>query len=185
MRPALVELQNVTIYRGDRLALDRLNLSIHDGEHVAILGPNGCGKSTLIKTLTRELYPYRGHGPFTLRIMGADTWDLFELRAMLGIVTHELIASCTRHLTGRETILSGFFSLREIVRKIAQAGTTIVLVTHHLPDIIPEIERVIMLDGGRLAQDGPKGDVLTSATLSKLFGLPLELVERDGYFQLW
>jgi iron complex transport system ATP-binding protein len=75
--------------------------------------------------------------------------------------------------------------LRAIVSKIAQAGTTIVLVTHHLPDIIPEIDRVIVLDGGRIAHDGRKRDVLTSAMLSKLFGLPLELVERDGYFQLW
>ena len=53
MTPPLFELENVTVYRGKTRALDRLTLTLHAGEHVAILGPNGCGKSTLIKTLTR------------------------------------------------------------------------------------------------------------------------------------
>ena len=58
----LIELQHVTVVRdieraGGRPALDDVTLSIGAGEHVCILGPNGCGKSTLIKTITRECYP--------------------------------------------------------------------------------------------------------------------------------
>ncbi len=52
--PALLDLKDVSVQRGDRLALDHLSLSIRAGEHIAILGPNGSGKSTLIKTITRE-----------------------------------------------------------------------------------------------------------------------------------
>src|SRR5258705_8666580 len=54
--------------------------------------------------------------------------------------------------------------LRDTLRKIAQAGTSMVMVTHHLPDIIPEISRVIVMKEGRVSLDGPKADVLTSET---------------------
>jgi len=256
----LLDYNNVTIYRGDRVALDRLTFSLQAGEHVAILGPNGCGKSTLIKTMTRECYPFLGNGPTHVRIMEQDTWSVFDLRAMLGIVTNDQVTACTRHITGRDTVLSGFFSsiglwphlhvtpamqdkadevldvlevphlaeryvdelssgearrlvigralvhdpkalvldeptnsldvramyeLRDIVRKIAQAGTTIILVTHHLPDIIPEIDRVILLGAGRIVLDGRKHDVLTRPALTRLFGVPLEVEKRGGYFQIW
>ena len=60
--------------------------------------------------MTRECYPYRGDGPVRLRIMDRETWSVFELRAMLGIVTNDLIAACTRHLTARDVVVSGFFS---------------------------------------------------------------------------
>ena len=61
--PPLIEFQNVTVYRGEKIALDGITLSIAAGEHVAILGPNGSGKSSLIKTITRECYPrYSGNG---------------------------------------------------------------------------------------------------------------------------
>jgi len=62
---------------------------------------------------------------------------------------------------------------------------SVILVTHHLPDIIPEIERVILLKKGRVVQDGSKATVLTSATLTDLFGIPVEVVERDGYYHAW
>jgi ABC-type cobalamin/Fe3+-siderophores transport system ATPase subunit len=54
MAPPLLDLKRITVARGDRLGLDDVTLRIEIGEHVCILGPNGCGKSTLIKTLTRE-----------------------------------------------------------------------------------------------------------------------------------
>ena len=75
--------------------------------------------------------------------------------------------------------------LRAILRKLAQAGTSIIVVTHHLPDIIPEIGRVILIKKGRVLRDGPKRDVLKSGLLSELFETPVELVERDGLYQIW
>jgi iron complex transport system ATP-binding protein len=258
--PRLIEFHGVTVYRGDKIALDRITLSIEAGEHVAILGPNGCGKSTLIKTITRECYPrYSGNGA-GLRIFGQESWNVFDLRALLGIVSNDLMQSCARDISGREAILSGFFSsigiwpnhqvtaameskadqilelleishlasrdvnemssgearrfligralvhdpkalvldepttsldmhatheLRATLRKLARAGTSIIVVTHHLPDIIPEVGRVILMKKGRVLRDGPKAEVLTSALLSELFETPVELIERGGLYQIW
>ncbi len=68
---------------------------------------------------------------------------------------------------------------------LAQQGTNIILVTHHLPDIVPEIDRVVVLKDGRVYRDGPKADVLTSAVLSEAFGVPVEIESREGFFGAW
>src|SRR3979411_1951386 len=110
MGPALVDLKNVRVIRGDIVALDDFSLRVEAGENVAILGTNGCGKSTLIKTITRECYPrYTGNGA-GLRIFGQECWNGFDLSALLGIVSNDLMQSCARDISGREAILSGFFS---------------------------------------------------------------------------
>jgi len=256
---ALLDFLHVSVMRGDKTALNDITLSIPAGEHVAILGPNGSGKSTLIKTITRECYPLVLPGS-SLTILGRTSWNVFELRTLLGIVSNDLMSASTRDITGLEAILSGFFSsigiqpyhhvtpemlkkahavldllevphlaeremtamssgearriliaralvhdplallldepsnsldlrsaleLRAILRKLAQAGTGILLVTHHLADIIPEIERVILLRDGRIFADGGKTLVLTTERLTELFGLPVELMERDGHYHLW
>src|SRR5581483_5401740 len=61
--------------------------------------------------------------------------------------------------------------LRETMRELARSGIGILLVTHHVSEIIPEIERVVMLKGGRVVADGPKDAVLTEEHLSSLFGV--------------
>src|SRR5690349_19297704 len=109
LTPALIEFENVSIMRGETLALNDISLRIGLGEHVAILGPNGCGKSTLIKTITRECYPLVRAGS-SVRILGRDQWNVFELRKLLGIVSSDLMTTCTRDATGRDIALSGFFS---------------------------------------------------------------------------
>ncbi|MCL4795149.1 MAG: ATP-binding cassette domain-containing protein [Bryobacteraceae bacterium] len=260
MSTPLLELRNVTIFRGARPGLEDVSLSIALGEHVAMLGPNGSGKSTFIQAVTRELYPRYPPPACEVRILGRDTWNVFDLRPLLGIVTNDLAAQCTQPYPVRETVLSGFFSsigiwpnhhvtaameeraaelmdlleithlaerpmsemssgevrraviaralvhdpkalvldepsnsldlraqteLREITRKLAQAGLGILLVTHHLPDIIPEIDRVICLRGGRVYRDGPKREVLTETNLRELFGVPLRVEQRDGYYVAW
>ena len=257
--PALIDCRNITVSRGETRALDDFTLTIPRGENTAIIGPNGCGKSTLIKTIARELHPLYDPSS-SLTILGKANYNIFELRPLLGIVSDDLVRRSLRPAPGRDVILSGFFSTLElwphteltpqmerkadevielleiphlaerstdemssgeirrvimgralvhdpqalmldeptnsldlravhewqrIVRKIAQAGVGIILVTHHLPDIIPEIERVVMLRRGKVWRDGPKDEILTQANLEEMFQVPVELVEREGYYHLF
>src|SRR5579863_3642957 len=81
-----LEMRAVNVARGDRVVLHDVNLSIRAGEHVAILGPNGCGKSTLILAMTCQLYPVVRSG-MQVRIFGRERWDLSELRRHFGVVS--------------------------------------------------------------------------------------------------
>jgi cell division transport system ATP-binding protein len=61
-RPPVVELRDATVvYPGGHVALERVSLAVHRGEFAFVVGPTGCGKSTLIKTLIREVRPAAGH----------------------------------------------------------------------------------------------------------------------------
>src|ERR1700693_897985 len=112
-KPALLALNRVTVMRGERAALEDLSLRIEAGEHVRILGPNGCGKSPLIKTITRDYYSLV-RGGSSMSILGQERWTIFELRSLLGIVSPDLLASCATDATGRDVVLSGFFSTTRI-----------------------------------------------------------------------
>lgn len=257
--PPFLELTHVNVARGDNLVLHDINLSVNTGEHIAILGPNGCGKSTLIKTITCECYPIVQ--PETrVSIFGRERWDLTELKKRLGVVSPELPGKPTLHTTGRDAVLTGFFSsstlwpnltvtaamreradevleqidavdlvnkrvgemsagqqrrimigralvgssqmllldepsnaldisaqreLRNLLRKLAQQGTGILLITHHIADIIPEIDRLLLLREGRIIGDGPKAELLTAPTLSDLFRTEIQLTQRDGFHHAW
>jgi iron complex transport system ATP-binding protein len=104
---ALIEFHNATIWRGDTRVFQDLNLTIAQHERVAILGPNGCGKTTLLKALNRELYPVARNDSW-VRILGRDRWDVAELRRRIGIVSHDLQLRYTSTSTALEVVLSGF-----------------------------------------------------------------------------
>jgi len=72
----------------------------------------------------------------------------------------------------------------ERVRDVARQGITILLVTHYVEEIIPEIDRVVLLERGRVAFDGPKAEVLTSDRLSQVFAARLAIHEDRGYYHI-
>ena len=257
-------LRQVNVARGERVVLHDINLTIRAGEHVAILGPNGCGKSTLILAITCQIYPIVQPG-MSVRIFGRDRWDLTQLRRHFGVVGAglmgtELPGERTAVTTGLDAVIAGFFSastlwpnlhvtpemreratealarieashlaaqlvgemsagekrriliaralvhrprqllldepsnaldlaaqreLRDTLRRLAAEGTGLVLVTHHLGDILPEIERVILMRSGRIIADGPREQLLTAPRLSELFNTPVRIGRDEEWLHSW
>ncbi len=76
--------------------------------------------------------------------------------------------------------LAAQYDLRAMLRDVAQAGTAILLVTHQVSDILPEMGRVLMMQQGRIVADGATAELLTSERMSELFGRAVEIEERLG-----
>jgi len=76
------------------------------------------------------------------------------------------------------------FQYLDIVRGLLQAGKTIILVTHHIHEIPPEVSRVVLLKGGAVIADGAKADILTSEQLSCLFDTSITVVRANGFYQV-
>lgn len=257
----LIELDRATVCRGVVPVLHDVSLRIDQRRHVAILGPNGCGKSTFVKLIHRELYAVARADTAPVRVLGQTRWDVFALRTQLGLVSPDLQRDLLRApgMTAADAVLCGFFAsqrvpsaerissrMRErvdealaaadaahlaarpiaelstgesrrvliaralvhrpqallldepttgldvgaqhhflaVLGALAQAGTSLVLVTHHVEEIIGAIDRVVLLRAGRVFADGPTGDVLTSANLSALYGLPLHVKPEGGRYRL-
>jgi iron complex transport system ATP-binding protein len=257
--PKIVEIQHATVYRGDTKVFSDLSLEIGLGCHTAILGPNGAGKSTLLKLLSRDIHPVRREGS-DIRLFGQDRWNVWTLRAKLGLVSHELQHQYLDHVRGIDVVLSGHYSsigtyahqqfsegdrtraaqiidelgvghLRDrhfcemstgeqrrfllgralihqplalvldeptsgldvracfqyldLVRRQMRQGKTIILVTHHVHEIPPEVGRVVLMKAGSIVADGEKRDILTSQRLTRLFETPIEVVQTNGFYQVF
>ncbi len=266
---SLVELEHVSVARGENVVLRDVSLRIGVGESLAILGPNGCGKSTLLKTMTCECYPLV-KAPYgdrmRVRIMGRERWDLTELKRRMGVVSADLPGKPTLTTTGFDAVLTGFFSsstlwpnltvtaemkekaeeiltlvggeklrdkpvgemsagqqrrvmigralagnsggvgapqmllldepsnaldmgaqhdLRVMLRGLMERGTTVMLITHHIGDILPEMDRIVMMREGQIVADGTKRELLTGERLSGLFGRDIEVRESGGWWSAW
>lgn len=107
--PALIDIRNATFFRGSTRVFDQLSLRIEQHEQVAILGPNGSGKTTLLKAINREIYPVINDAS-RVRILGRETWNVWELRSQIGIVSDDLQQRYSRKVTGLNVVLSGFFA---------------------------------------------------------------------------
>ena len=71
--------------------------------------------------------------------------------------------------------------LLELLRHLATTGTTLLLVTHQVEAIIPEIQRCVLLGEGRIQGDGSVGELMQAEPLSRLFGTPLQVLRASGY----
>lgn len=81
--------------------------------------------------------------------------------------------------------LAAQHDLRETLRGLAQAGTAIVMITHHVSDVLPEMRRVVMMREGRILADGLRENLLTAEKLSGLFRREIRMAERDEFLFAW
>lgn len=254
----VIDIHDVTVWRGETRVFERLSLRVARGECTAVLGPNGAGKSTLLKLLAREIYPVATDDSW-VKLFGDASGSVWDLRAHLGIVSTDLQSGYSASAPGLHVILSGLyasigiwrhqeydagqiaraqrlmeelgiaylaerpfgtlstgeqrrcllgralindpdtlifdepttgldlkatFAYLDTLRHLMRDGRTVILVTHHLHEIPPEITRVVLLQAGRIVADGPKPSVLTDELLGRVFDVPVHIVERNGYFQV-
>jgi iron complex transport system ATP-binding protein len=114
-----------------------------------------------------------------------DTMSTGEARRVLiarALVHHPKALVLDEPTRGLDLVARHAFLER--VRAVAAQGTTILLVTHHVDEIIPEIGRVILLQRGRVACDGPKHTMLTAERLGRVFEAPLVVDEAAGYYHV-
>ena len=78
----------------------------------------------------------------------------------------------------------GMYYVRQTMSQLAREGRPLLLVTHYPEDIVPEIERLLLIKEGRIFADGPKEELLTSTTMSQLFDVPLEVVQTHGQYSI-
>lgn len=251
-------MHNVTVYRGSSKILSEFSLQLPRDRSIAILGPNGAGKSTLLKVLMRELYPVRNEDSW-VRILGQDTWNVWELRRNLGFISQDLQNRYLGYVKGIEVVMSGFhssvglydhqqiesswtelatrimknlginhlradeysrmstgeqrrfllaralvsdpgtlvldeptsgldlnatFQYLRIIRCLIADGKQLVLVTHHIHEIPPEVSLVVLVKHGRIVGFGEKQELLTDDKLSDLYETSMNVVSQNGYYQV-
>mgnify|MGYP000904292973 FL=1 len=254
----IIDLQNITVFQGRNKILDNFSLTIDESQSTVILGPNGSGKTTILKLLNRELYIVEDKKS-SLKIFEKDRWNVDDLRSNLGVVSQNLQYGYSNSALGLYVVLSGFYSsdgiwqhqkfdekklnrakevmellsisklqdrefstmssgeqrkfllarslvndpavlvfdeptsgldmstcfqYLEIIRELIGMGKKVILVTHHIHEIPPEVTRVILLKEGRVVEDGDKDKVLNDASLTNLFDWPIKVIKENGYYQV-
>jgi cell division transport system ATP-binding protein len=130
-QPPIVELSDATVvYPGGHVALERVSLEIRRGEFAFVVGPTGCGKSTLIKLLIRELEPAAGH----VRIAGKD----------INRIPHDRVPYLRRRIG---TVFQDFKLLpnRTVYDNVAYALLVIGAPRSQIRSQVPEILRLVGL----------------------------------------
>ena len=253
----LVELQNVTWKVDQRAVIDHVSWQLMPGQHTAILGNNGSGKTSLVRLATGYL---RQNAGGTIRWQGVEHIELRHLRRSIGWVSSTLVPQVPNRERVLEFVASGRYAelgLRPPIRTIAsdletqQASRlldefgcrelanrrfvrlsqgeqqrimlaralmavplmiildepcsgldpgareqflitlqdvlrrpecpTLVMITHHIEEILPAIRRVLVMEAGKLLRDGTPSEILTEHTLERIYGLcPARILVQTG-----
>jgi len=252
----IVRLDHISFIRDHNVILHDISVLIDKGQHWAIIGPNGSGKTSLISIINGYHHPSEGTAQVLGRRFGKT--DLRELRKHIGEASSEIKNMLHTEDKVIDIVLSGrfatiglyeipsledkvkarmlleFFGLSEkedrpfnilssgeqqktllaralmpepellvldepcagldmsareelldAIQKMCDApgGPTLILVTHHIEEIIPAVTHALALRQGRVVAQGDKNDVLTGEVLSRTFDLSIEVQERYG--RLW
>jgi iron complex transport system ATP-binding protein len=238
---SIIELKNVSMFRGETQILKDITWDIKKGSHWALIGPNGAGKTSLLKIVSGNLWPSSGK----VKVLGKEfgKTDLRELRKKIGWVSSYLVEKIPANEDILEIVISGKFAsfgvyseikekdrkkalelinlmggkniidrkftvisqgekqkviiaralmaeplillldepavgldmkardnlLKSISKICKEASTTIIYVTHHIDEIVPEINNVFLLKDGKSFMQGDKKGILNKKNLTKMF----------------
>ncbi len=255
--PQALNLKDITYRRGDRMILDGIDWQVKEGEHWVILGPNGCGKTSLINCLTG--YEMATTGEITVDGSEFGHTDWLEVRKRVGLVTSTLTFYLEPQEPVLDAVVSGRNALLNLVGEIDAAlveearallerigcgylmnskwgvlsqgerqkilicralmadyrvlildepcagldpvarehflkwlrsiaeqphAPSLVLVTHHVEEILPCFSHVLLLKKGKVLASGSKTEVLTSENLSTAYGASVNLSQSGPRYQL-
>ncbi|GAB3112367.1 ATP-binding cassette domain-containing protein [Aestuariicella hydrocarbonica] len=79
--------------------------------------------------------------------------------------------------------LQGCFQVLSDMRQLVREGTSVIIATHHLHEITPEIQRVVFIRDGQVIADGQKAELLSAERISDLYGTAVQMITQDGYYQ--
>lgn len=251
-----IDLQNVTVLRGNRKILRDISWQVPAGSVAAIVGPNGSGKSTLARVIMGQMWPTRGH----VRVLGEPfgETDLNALRESIRLVQPTGAVDLDDAESALNITLSGFFGTVGLYRNVTPAmrsaattllkrvglarqmlqpyrtlsngerircliaralvvkpellildeptagldllareqvlatvqqlversktPPTILMITHHLEELLPKTDSVLLLKDGKVAAAGPPAAVLTGPTMSAVYDFPITVSRRGGRF---
>ena len=257
-RPATLEVIDLSIQRGDTLILDNLSWRVERGQHWAILGANGSGKTSLLSALAGYLMPTDGEIEVLRNRYGQTDWR--ELRKKIGLVSSSVRRLMAESEPALETVVSGKYAMIDLWGRVnaadrkrgmrilkqiecahlaerpwlylsqgerqrvligralmasprllildepcagldpvarehflqflqrlggRKAAPALVLVTHHVEEIMPVFSHVLILQAGRRLAAGKKPAVLDSRQLSRAFGAPIKLRKVKGRYSLF
>lgn len=257
MSTPVLDIQSLSIQRDGTVILRDVSWRVMPGEHWVILGPNGCGKTSLLAALTGYFMPTSGDIDLLGERYGESDWR--QLRMQVGIVSSSIRQMMADTEPALETVASGKHAMidfwgkpspadrrralelldqveclhlekrpwavlsqgerqrvliaralmsrprllildepcagldpvaRELflgfVERLATTpdGPSLVLVTHHVEEIIPCFTHALLLRSGEVVAAGPVGDALRSGPVSMAFGAPVRVVRRRGRMSL-
>jgi iron complex transport system ATP-binding protein len=253
----ILEISNLKIRRGDVKILDGVNWRVERGQHWAILGANGSGKTSLLSALTGYLMPTAGEIFLLGKNYGKSDWR--ELRKKIGIVSSSVRQMMNDDEPAIETVASGKFAMVDFWGRLSRAdrkcaekilcqiecarlaerewrvlsqgerqriligralmanpkllildepcagldpaarehflhflqqlgckknSPTLILVTHHVEEIMPAFSHVLILKDGKVLVAGEKSKMLTTKNLSSAFVAKLKLLSKANRFAL-
>jgi iron complex transport system ATP-binding protein len=256
MRP-LLDVSNLTMTRGRTPILRQLSWRVLRGEHWAILGANGSGKTSLLKSLTGYMPPSAGSIELLGHVYGAADWR--ELRLKVGVVMSAFVTAIPPAEPAIETVISGRYAQLDLWQRISASDTkdarrllrfvglariedrewaclsqgerqrvliaralmsrpkllildepcsgldpvarerflgfldglarqrgapALILVTHHVEEIVPAFTHALLLRAGEAIAAGPTREVMTGRNLSEVFGATLRLTRRCDRYEL-
>jgi len=257
VRAPILEVSNLRIERGGTVILNDVSWRVERGQHWAILGANGSGKTSLLSALTGYLMPTTGEIAVLGQRYGKSDWR--ELRKEIGLVSSSIRQLMADTEPALETVVSGKYAMIDFWGRITTAdrkrglrllrqiecehlterpwvflsqgerqrvligralmgnprllildepcagldpaarehflqflqrlgrqrnAPTLVLVTHHVEEIMPVFSHVLILKSGEILAAGEKPTVLTARFLSDAFGVPIRLNKNGSRYGL-